>query len=65
MGRGEGLFLGLGFRKAGDTLTLLELSAFAEEIDAFKTLQNTAFGLDGAFAFETGMLAHKSKKNGA
>jgi len=64
MGRGGGLFLWLGFRQANDALALLELSAFAEKIDALETLQNTTLGLDGAFAFETGMLAHKSKKNG-
>jgi hypothetical protein len=40
----------------------LELSALAEKIDTLEALQNTTFGLDGAFAFETGMLAHKSKK---
>jgi uncharacterized Zn finger protein len=62
MGRGGGLFLWLGFRQANDALALLELSAFAEKVDALKTLQNTTLGLDGAFAFETGMLAHKSKK---
>jgi hypothetical protein len=38
--------------------------AIAEKIDTLEALQNTTFGLDGAFAFETGMLAHKSKKNG-
>ena len=62
MGRGGGLFLWLGFRQANDALALLELSAFAEKIDTLEALQNTTFGLDGAFAFETGMLAHKSKK---
>jgi hypothetical protein len=63
MGRGGGLFLWLGFRQADDTLALLELSALAEKIDTLETLQNTTLGLDGSFAFETGMLAHnKSKK---
>jgi hypothetical protein len=63
MGRGGGLFLWLGFRQANDALALLELSALAEKIDTLETLQNTTLGLDGAFAFETRMLAHnKSKK---
>jgi len=61
MGRGGVLFLWLGFRQANDALALLELSALAEKIDTLETLQNATFGLDGAFAFETGMLAHKSK----
>ena len=58
MGSGGGLFLGLGFRKADDALAVLELTAFAEKVNALETLQHTALGFDGAFAFETGMLAH-------
>jgi len=64
MGSGGGLFLGLGFGKADDALAVLELPAFAEKINAFETLQHTALGFDGAFAFETGMLAHKLKMAG-
>jgi hypothetical protein len=61
MGSGEKLILGLGFRKADHALTVLELTALAKKINALETLQHTALGLDGAFAFETGMLAHKLK----
>jgi hypothetical protein len=67
MGSGGGLFLWLGFRKADHALTVLELTALAEKIDTLEALQNTTLGLDGAFTFETGMLAHNLKmgaKNG-
>jgi len=61
MGSGGGLFLGLGLREADHALTVLELTALAKEIDTLEALQNASLGLDGAFAFKTGMLAHKLK----
>jgi hypothetical protein len=64
MGSGGGLFLGLCFRKADHTLAVLELTTLAEEIDTLEALQHAALGFDGAFAFETGMLAHKLKMAG-
>jgi hypothetical protein len=44
-------------------LACLELAALAEEFDSFKAFKNAALGFDGAFAFETGMLAHKKWVN--
>jgi hypothetical protein len=44
-------------------LAVLELTALAEEFNAFKTFQDTATGGDAAFAFQTWMLAHKLKKS--
>jgi hypothetical protein len=61
MGSGGGLFLGFGFRKADYALTVLELTTLAKKIDTLEALQHAALGFDGAFAFETGMLAHKLK----
>jgi hypothetical protein len=67
MGSGGGLFLRFGFRKADHALTVLELTTLAEKIDTLEALQHATLGLDGAFTFETGMLAHNLKmgaKNG-
>jgi hypothetical protein len=57
----EELILWFGFGKADDALAVFELAAFAEELHAFETFQDTATGGDAALAFETWMLAHKIK----
>jgi hypothetical protein len=59
-----GLFLRFGFWEAHDALAVFEETSFAEKFDALKTFQNTTAGLNGARAFQTGMLAHKSKMVG-
>ena len=59
----NGLIFGLGFGKTDDALTVFELTALAEEFNAFKTFQDTATCGDAAFAFQTWMLAHKLKKS--
>jgi hypothetical protein len=61
MGSGGGLILGLGLRETDHALAVLELTTLAKEIDTLEALQNATLGFDGAFAFETGMLAHKLK----
>ncbi len=54
------LGVGLGFGKAHDFAAFLPLPAFLEQLDALETLQDIAFGRDGAGAFETAMLRHKN-----
>jgi hypothetical protein len=56
------LILRLGFGKTNDALAVLELTTLAQKVDTLETFQHTAFGLDGAAAFQTGMLAHKIKR---
>jgi hypothetical protein len=49
----------LGLRKADDFLAFLELAAFLQKLDAFKTLQDVPLRGDGAGSFKTAMLRHK------
>ena len=51
------LFGGFCFGKSRYACNFLDLAAFAEQIDAFKTLENAAFfGRCGVAAFETVVL---------
>ena len=45
-----------GFSQAGDTIAVLPLAPFLEQGDPFKTLEDIAFGADGADGAETRML---------
>lgn len=48
-----------GLRKSDWALTFFPLTTFFHELDAFKTLHDTAFGTYGATGrFETWMLGH-------
>jgi hypothetical protein len=47
------------FRKANDFPAFFPLAALLEQFDAFETLQDVAFGDDGAGPSKTAMLRHK------
>ena len=54
--KGRFLDVGLGFAQTLDAIAFLPLSAFLEDFDAFKTLQNVALDDDTAGALEAFVL---------
>lgn len=54
----EGLFLRFGLWQTDDPLIGFELAALLHQLNALEALEDTASGLDGAFAFKAGMLTH-------
>src|SRR5690242_10868437 len=54
------LRLGLRLAQADNLVARLELPALLKQFDALETLQDVALCADGAGAFETAVLRHKS-----
>ncbi len=48
----------LGLRQTEGALALLPFTAFLEELNAFKTLQDGTLAADGTGCFKAGMLRH-------
>jgi hypothetical protein len=53
------LLVWLGLAQADHFVAILVLATGLEDFHALKTLQDVAFGGDGALTFETAMLRHK------
>jgi hypothetical protein len=53
------LSVGLGLRQVHHAATLFPLSALFEQVNALETLQDVAFGRNGAGGTKAAMLGHK------